>query len=121
MEVIQESILSLVATDPRQSWLRSQALALSNDVLQTRWLLAEQRASNIPIPFLILLIFWLSLVFASFGLFAPHNATTIAVFCLCAGAVSGGVMMILELDSPFSGLVHVSGEPMRQALAEILR
>ena len=29
--------------------------------------------------------------------------------------------MILELDSPFSGLVHVSGEPMRQALIQIIR
>lgn len=72
-------------------------------------------------PFLILLIFWLSLVFASFGLFAPRNATTIAVFCLCSIAVTVSVIMILELDSPFSGLVHVSGEPRRQALAEILR
>lgn len=121
MEATQESILLLVPTDPRQRWLRSQALTLSNDVLQARWLLAEQRASNIPMPFLILLIFWLSLVFASFGLFAPRNATTIAVFCLCSVAVSGGITMILELDSPFSGLVHVSGEPMRQALAEIIR
>ena len=25
-------------------------------------------------------------------------------------------MMILELDTPFSGLIHVSGEPMRHAL-----
>ncbi|VVO30116.1 hypothetical protein [Pseudomonas fluorescens] len=121
MEATQESILLLVPTDPRQRWLRSQALTLSDDVLQARWLLAEQRASNIPMPFLILLIFWLSLVFASFGLFAPRHATTIAVFCLCSIAVSGGITMILELDSPFSGLVHVSGEPMRQALAEIIR
>lgn len=121
MEATQESILLLVPTDPRQRWLRSQALTLSDDVLQARWLLAEQRASNIPMPFLILLIFWLSLVFASFGLFAPRNATTIVVFCLCSVAVSGGITMILELDSPFSGLVHVSGEPMRQALAEIIR
>lgn len=121
MEATQESILLLVPTDPRQRWLRSQALTLSDDVLQARWLLAEQRASNIPMPFLILLIFWLSLVFASFGLFAPRNATTIVVFSLCSVAVSGGITMILELDSPFSGLVHVSGEPMRQALAEIIR
>lgn len=121
MEATQDSILMLVATDPRQRWLRTQALTLSDDVLQARWLLAEQRGSNIPMPFLILLIFWLGLVFSSFGLFAPRNATTIAVFCLCSIAVSGGITMILELDSPFSGLVHVSGEPMRQALAEIIR
>lgn len=121
MEATQESILLLVPTDPRQRWLRSQALTLSDEVLQARWQLAEQRANNIPMPFLILLIFWLSLVLASFGLFAPRNATTIAALCLCSVAVAGGILMILELDSPFSGLVHVSGEPMRQALAEILR
>lgn len=121
MEATQESILSLVATDPRQRWLHSQALTLSDGVLEAHWLLAEQPGSHIPMPFLILLIFWLSLVFASFGLFAPRHATTIVVFCLCSIAVSGGITMILELDSPFSGLVHVSGEPMRQALAEIIR
>ncbi|CAI8781782.1 DUF4239 domain-containing protein [Pseudomonas sp. IT-P253] len=121
MERTQESILLLVPTDPRQRWLRSQALTLSDEVLQARWLLAEQHANNIPMPFLTLLIFWLSLVLASFGLFAPRNATTITALCLCSVAVAGGILMILELDSPFSGLVHVSGEPMRQALAEILR
>lgn len=121
MEATQDSILMLVATTPRQRWIRSQALKLTDDVLEARWMLAEQRVSNIPMPFLILLIFWLGLVFSSFGLFAPRNATTIAVSCLCSIAVSGGITMILELDSPFSGLVHVSGEPMRQALAEIIR
>jgi hypothetical protein len=72
-------------------------------------------------PFLILLIFWLSLFSASFGLFAPRRATTVAVFCVSSVAVSGDIIMILELNSPFSGLVHVSGEPMRQALSEIIR
>jgi hypothetical protein len=28
--------------------------------------------------------------------------------------------MILELNSPFSGLVRISAEPMRQALAQIM-
>lgn len=121
MEATQESILSLTATEPRQQWLRAQALTLSDELLQARWQLAEQRASDIPMPFLILLIFWLGLVFASFGLFAPRNATTLTALCLCAIAVAGGILMILELDSPFSGLVRVSGEPMRQALGEILR
>ena len=121
LESTQDSIIALDARDPRQRWLRSQALTLSDDVLEARWQLAEQRASNIPKPFLVLLVFWLSLVFASFGLFAPRNATTVAAFCLCSIAVAGGITMILELDSPYSGLVHISGEPMRQALAELTR
>jgi hypothetical protein len=121
METTHDAILSLVPTDERHRWLRSQALSLSDGLSQARWLLAEQAASSIPLAFLILLIFWLTIVFASFGLFAPRNATVIAVLCLCSMAVSGGITLILELDSPFSGLVRVSAEPMRQALTQIMR
>jgi hypothetical protein len=120
METTQDAILSLAPTDETHRWLRSQALTISDSLLQARWLLAEQAVSSIPLPFLILLIFWLAIVFASFGLFAPPNATAIAALCLCSMAVSGGITMILELDSPFSSLVRVSAEPMRQALAQIM-
>jgi ABC-type amino acid transport system permease subunit len=121
LETIQESILSLAPADDRHRWLRAQALTLSEGLAEARWLLVQQADSSIPTPFLILLIFWLSLVFASVGLFAPRNGTTIAAMCLCAIAVSGGIAMILELDSPFSGLIRVSAEPMRHALAQITR
>jgi hypothetical protein len=121
METTQDAILALVPTDERHRWLRSQALTLSDDLLQARWLLSEKAGSGIPLPFLILLIFWLAIVFASFGLFAPLNATAVTVLCLCSMAVSGGITMILELDSPFSGLIRISAEPMRQALAQIVR
>ena len=121
MEITQDAILALVPTDERHRWLRSQALTLTDSLLQARWLLAGHSGSSIPVPFLILLIFWLTIVFATFGLFAPRNATVIAVLCLCSMAVSGGITMILELDSPLSGLVRVSAEPMRQALAQIMR
>ena len=121
METTQDSILSLVPTDERQRWLRSQALTLSDGLLEARWMLAEEADSHIPTSFLILLIFWLTLVFASFGLFAPPNTSVIVVLCLCSIAVSGGITMILELDSASSGLVRISAEPMRNALAEIMR
>jgi hypothetical protein len=120
LEATQDAIVSLAPTDERQRWLRSQALTLSDGLSQARWLLAAQSGSSIPLPFLILLIFWLAIVFSSFGLFAPRNATALAVLCLCSIAVSGGITMILELDSTLSGLIRVSAEPMRQALAQIM-
>ena len=122
METTQESILSLVPTD-REAALAALAgaHAFGRRVSRRVGCWRNSAGSDIPMPFLILLIFWLALVFASFGLFAPPNATAIVVLCLCSIAVSGGITMILELDSPFSGLVRVSAEPMRQALAEIMR
>jgi uncharacterized membrane protein len=68
-----------------------------------------------------LLIFWLAIVFASFGLFAPTNATTIVALFLCTVAVSGGIYLIEELDNPVSGLIQIPFDSMRRALVEITR
>jgi hypothetical protein len=121
MEKMQDSILALTPADEQHRWLRTQALALSDGLSEARWLLAERAILTTPLPFLILLIFWLALVFASFGLFAPRNAMAIATLCLCSLAVSGGILMILELGSPLSGLVRISSEPMHRALALIMQ
>jgi hypothetical protein len=51
-----------------QRSLKAQLLTTAIS-LQTRWLLFEQSGSSIPVPFLVVLVFWLSLIFASFGLF----------------------------------------------------
>jgi hypothetical protein len=118
LEAMQDAILSLAPTDERHRWLRSDALTLSDSLWPARWLLVEKAGSSIPLPFLVLLIIWLAIVFFSFGLFAPLNGTAITI--LCSMAVSGGITMILELDSPLSGLVRISAEPMRQALAQIV-
>jgi hypothetical protein len=68
---------------------------------------------------LIVVVFWLSINFISFGLFAPHNATVIATLMLCALAVSGAIFLILELYSPFGGLIQISSAPMLNALAHL--
>ena len=116
LEAMQDAILTLAPTDEKHSWLRTQALTLSGSLFEARWLLEQQAGSSIPVPFLVLVIFWLAIVFASFGLFAPLNGTAIAALLLCSMAVSGGITMILELDSPFSGLVRISAETMRHAI-----
>jgi purine-cytosine permease-like protein len=76
---------------------------------------------SIPMPFLVVLMFWLCIIFASFGHFAPRNATVIAVLCVCALSVSGAIFLILELDRSFEGLLQVPGTPLRTALAQLSR
>jgi hypothetical protein len=61
-------------------------------------------------------VFWLSLLFASFGLFAPRNLMSVLTLVLCAIAVSGGVEMILELEQPFAGVLHISPLPMHRTV-----
>jgi hypothetical protein len=117
---IYSQIQQLSPRDEAQRTLQGQALKTAVDLSQTRWLLFEQRAgSSIPMPFLVVVVFWLCIIFASFGLYAPGNATVVATLCVCALSVSGAIFLILELDRPFEGIIRISDAPLRNALAQL--
>jgi ABC-type amino acid transport system permease subunit len=121
LETVQDEILDLNPQDPRQEYLRTLCLTLTSTIIQAGWSLETLAGHSIPVPFLVLLIFWLAIVFASFGLFAPRNPTTIVVLLLCSVAVSGGIYLIEELDNPSSGLIQIPPEAVRKAVTEIAR
>ena len=102
-----------------QRLIQSQAVSLAFNLTQTRWLMFEQRSSRIPRLFLAILLFWVTIIFISFGLFARPNATVIASLFVCALSVSGAVYLILDMDQPFGGLIQVSSAPLRDALAHL--
>jgi hypothetical protein len=118
LESVQDALLVLTPKDERQKYLRTLCLTLSSTMIQARWALEQRTGYSVPIPFLVLLIFWLAIVFASFGLFAPANKTAIVALLLCSLAVCGGIVLIEELDNP-SGLIQVPSDSMRRALVEI--
>ena len=121
VEAFAERVAELSPQNDMQRSLRSQALTMAFEVGRTRVLLFENLGSSIPAPFLVVLVFWLCIIFASFGLFAPRNATVIAVLCVCSLSVAGAIFLILELDRSFEGLLQVSGAPLRAALAQLGR
>jgi hypothetical protein len=114
-----DTVEQLTPQNEIQSSIKAQALKMSIDLGQTRWLLFEQGGSSIPMPFLVLLIFWVTIIFLSFGLFAPPNATVIAAMFLCALSVSGAIFLILELDRPFGGLIEISSAPLQRAFEHL--
>jgi len=119
LESVQHALLALTPKDEEQKYLRTLCLTLSSNLIQERWLLEEHTGHTIPVPFLVLLVFWLAIVFASFGVFAPTNATTIVALLLCSVAVAGGITLIEDLDDPSSGFIRFPSAPMRKALVEI--
>jgi hypothetical protein len=122
LDVLLGKILALSPADRRQTALVSQAQSITASMYAERWLLWENPGTAVPVQFLFVLIFWLALTFASFGLFAPANLTVITSFLLCALAVTGAILLILELGNPMHhGWIEVSSEPMRNALLEISR
>jgi hypothetical protein len=117
-QTLLDRIQGLSARDDAQRWLQSQALQIAVELGRTRWLLfEEQQGTSIPMPFLAVLVFWLAVLFGSFGLFARPNATIIATLLVCALSVSGAIFLILEMDHPFKGMMQISSAPLRNALA----
>jgi hypothetical protein len=116
LQQLEDSLLVLKPANARDQWWLGQAMTLAAKIGDTRWLLAQQVGQGMPKAFVALLVFWLTLLFASFGLFAPPNLTSAITLTLCALAVAGAIGMILELERGFGGLVHISPQPMRQAV-----
>jgi hypothetical protein len=118
-EHLADGIRALVPRDDRQRALQARAAELGEEILQTRWLVFAGGGTSVPVPFLVVLLFWLTITFASFGLFAPRNPTVLCVLFVCAVSVGSAVLLILEMDGPFSGVLKVSARPLQYALANL--
>jgi hypothetical protein len=113
------ALLKLTPKDDAQRALQARALDTANDLAKTRLSLFTKSSGPIPTPFLVVLIFWLVTIFASFTLFADHNATTAAAMAIFALSASASIFLILELSQPFTGLLMISDAPLRGALAPL--
>ena len=118
-EAFQDQLATLEGRSAPQRWLLSRAQALTAEVEQVRWLLVEQEGLGIAVPVLLVVLFWLCLLFMSFGLFAPSNATVTVALFFCALAVAGAIQTVLDLSRPFEGVIRVSGQPLRHALEQL--
>jgi hypothetical protein len=118
-EGIFKLIQNLKPINESQRNLQGEAMKMATSIAQMRWVLFAQKGSSIPTPFLVVMVCWLTLILASFSLFASPNPTVIVVLLICAVAVSSAIFLILELDRPFDGMLQVSSAPLRTALAQL--
>ena len=118
-EKLQAELRQLAPENDAQRALQARALEISNEVAQTRQLVITQAQGSIPGVFLVILVLWLSIMFAGFGLVTANNPTVLVTLFLGAVSVAGAVLMIEELNQPLQGLMKVSSAPMRYALAHL--
>ena len=118
----EKAYLAIQALSPQndlQRSLQTRAGQLSTDLVQTRLILFAESGNVIPTPFLVILVLWLVIIFASFSLFSDLNVTVFTCLSLFALSASCAIFLILELSQPFSGLMMISSEPLRHALAPL--
>jgi hypothetical protein len=95
---------------------QARAIQVSTDIAQTRLLMFAETDNSLPMPFMVVLIFWLTMIFASFSLFAQPSATIVGLLLVFALSAAGAIYLVLELGQPFSGLMQISSTPLRNAL-----
>jgi Protein of unknown function (DUF4239) len=116
---LETELLKLSPQNDTQRYIKTMAFSASAEMGKSRLLLFTNAGDSLPMPFLRVLISWLTIIFVSFSLFADRNATMIVALCIYAASASASLFLILELSQPFSGMMQIASEPLRHALAPL--
>lgn len=113
---VDRMVAQLDPATPLQRALAPILVARMQQLLQDRWALVGSARPTLSWWFLLVMAGWLVLVFAAFGLSAPGNGVIYGVIGMVALSLSVALWLIVELDAPVSGIIHVPGDALREAL-----
>lgn len=114
-----DAIRALRPADEAQQDARDHALQMNSDMTRARWQITHRDYDTLPFPFLIVLLFWFFVLFASLGAFWTRNATVVAVFFICSLSVASAMFLIVDLDQPFEGVIQVSQGTLVDLLSQL--
>jgi hypothetical protein len=117
-QLFYNQVESLVPKDDTQAAIKASAISAAVNLRHTYWLMFLGTEQNsLSFPLLLVVVSWLTVIFISFGLFAPGNKVVFATLVACALAVSAAVFIIMAMYTPFSGIMKISSSPLRGALS----
>lgn len=112
----QRQVRLLEPADAYHRKLADDSATRFEQLIALRWKLIEEAHGTISYPFDRILVGWLLIIFLCFGLIAPRNALSLVTIMLGALSIASAVLVILDLDTPFTGPIMIHSEPMREAL-----
>jgi hypothetical protein len=115
-ESFMQDLFKLSATTDFQRALKAEIVRLANDIAKERLSLYVERGDTVSMPFLTILAFWLTVIFGVFGLLTRLNILVGLILLLCAISVSASIFLILDLNSPFDGLMRIPSAQLRNAV-----
>jgi hypothetical protein len=118
-DLVYEALENLNPQNDNQRNLKYRALSTVAGVTEARVRLFEESQAAMPNVLIAVVMFWLTLLFASFTLFSPINPTGAVVLAVIAASASAAIFLVLELNQPFSGLLQISPAPLRDALGAL--
>jgi hypothetical protein len=118
-ERFYRAVEGLTPANAEQTSLKSRIIQLTTDMGRTRLLVFTQGDDAIPLPFFVVLVFWLVVIFASFSLFAEPGLVVVASTLVFALSVSSALFLIVDLGHPFQGFMQISNHHLHMVLPKI--
>lgn len=119
IETVQGKLRALDPQDQVHRLIQARALEVSGSVAEGHWLQIESADEGLPWGFLVVLVYWLALLFGTFGLQAPTNPTVLTIIIVCALSVAGAIFAISDMANPYAGFIQVSDQPLQGALQRL--
>jgi hypothetical protein len=118
-EQVNGAIAALSPKTEAQRGLKLRLEAASKAIADTRLLMFADGEIAILTPFLLILMFWLAVVFASYSLFVEPSRIVVAALLIFALSISSALFLVADLSQPFAGVMQIPKEQLQHALAPL--
>lgn len=119
LSVIGVAISELSNGTAEEQRTKLASMQAFNKLHQDYWKIAVETYSSVNPTLIVILTVWLTLIFISFGLFAPRNMITFTFLCACSASIACAIYIILDLNSPFEGPMSIQSAPLQHALTRL--
>lgn len=117
---VELGIIRLRSPSALRERLAADCFDQYKEFARARWSLLLAPQNSLPAPFLRMLVAWVMIIFACFGLRAPANPLVMIVITLSAITLSGMMFAIIDVVDPYKGLYNISSKNMHYALEVML-
>ena len=116
LDQVEDVLRALRPVDALHQELRTDSVTIFRRLTELRWTIIQNTSRAVHPLLIVVIVLWLIIIFGSFGLYAPFNATVVVSLLLSSLSIAGCIFLILEMDGAFDGLIRVSAWPLENAL-----
>jgi hypothetical protein len=119
LDKVRDKLRHLEPQAEAQKIAHSRMMALTDTLMLSGSKLIETDDAAIPGALFGIVDAWLAVIFLGFGVFAPPNRVTVLAVGFAGAAVSMAVFLVVEMNSPYDGLIKIPSRMMEQVLDQI--
>jgi hypothetical protein len=112
---------SLTPSTEAQKLALASAMQTMDSIGQSRLQMSFALDSPVSYPLIYLVVGWVTGLFCGYGLMSRITLMSVLALSFGAFAVASAVYVILDLSSPYSGIIRASPAPLEQVLAYMSR